>query len=333
MNWDALESSFPAIIFGNSVIHHLTTEQKGAQLATVHENLRFVKLRIGNDYGGVSVPVQRRLSGSGLIAEIIPDQWRAGSWTLEIDGTPQSHVDLADPTELHFDYIQRIGHIVDSAFPAGESITALHLGAGALTVPRYIEATRSRSRQQVVEIERDLIDFVRETLPLPRSASIRCRYGDAREVLESLPAGLLGQVDLIVIDVFRGARTPAHVTSVEFYQSAKKLLSPSGVLVANVADGPPMTFARGQLATLRYVYSDAGATGEQGVLRGKRFGNVVLAASDAPMPWMSKLAGLGPHPAITVLGSDAADWCATGAIVTDSTAVDSPPPSRNLFRS
>lgn len=283
--------------------------------------------------GDVSTPFQRRLSGSGLIAEIIPDPWRSGGWTLDIDGTPQSHVDLADPTELHFDYIQRIGHVIDSAFPTGASITALHLGAGALTLPRYIEATRPQSRQQVVEIERDLIDFVREHLPLPRGASIRCRYGDAREVMESLPAGLTGQIDLIVVDVFRGARTPAHVTSVEFYESARALLAPGGVLVANVADGPPLTFARGQLATLRHVFAESCATGEQSVLRAKRFGNVVLVASAAPMAWTGKLAGLGPHPAITVSGSDAAEWAAAGKIVTDVTAIDSPPPARNLFRS
>lgn len=281
----------------------------------------------------MSTPLQRRLAGSGLIAEIIPDPWRSGSWTLEIDGTPQSHVDLTDPTELHFDYIQRIGHVIDSAFPAGKSLTALHLGAGALTVPRYIEATRPGSRQQVVEIERDLIDFVREHLPLPRGASIRCRYGDAREVMESLPTGLLGQVDVIVVDVFRGARTPAHVTSIEFYESARKLLAPGGIVVANIADGPPMTFARGQLATLRHVFTDVIATGEQGVLRAKRFGNVVLVASADSLSWSPKLAGLGPHPAITVSGPDAAEWAAAGSIVIDATAIDSPPPARKLFRS
>ena len=308
------------------------TEQKGAQLATVHEKRGIVKLQVGNDYEGVSVTFQRRLSGSGLIAEIIPDLWRSGCWTLDIDGTPQSHVDLADPTVLHFDYIQRIGHVIDSAFAPGKPVTALHLGAGALTLPRYIDATRPGSRQQVIEIERDLIDFVREHLPFPKGASIRCRYGDARDVMDGLPNGLLGQVDLIVVDVFRGARTPAHVTSVEFYSSAKRLLAPGGVLVANVADGPPMTFARGQLATLRHVFADAIATGEQGVLRAKRFGNVVLVAGDDPMPWAKSLAGLGPHPAITAVGSDAAEWAQAGAIVTDSTAVDSPPPSRNLFR-
>jgi spermidine synthase len=275
---------------------------------------------------------QRRLSGSGLMAEITADPWRPGSWTLTIDGTPQSHVDTEDPTELHFDYIQRIGHVIDRAFPGGEPITALHLGAGALTVPRYIEATRKGSRQQVVEIERELIDFVREHVPLPRGSSIRCRYGDARAVMTALPPGLTGNIDLVVVDVFRGARTPAHVTSVEFYHAAQSLLSPRGLLVANIADGPPLDFARGQLATLRHVFTHASATGEQGVMRSKRFGNVVLVASEQPQEWISKIAPLGPHPALTVAGVDSAEWSAAAKVVTDDTAIDSPPPGRQQFR-
>ena len=280
-------------------------------------------------------PFTKRLAGSGLLASLQPDAWRPGSWILSIDDTPQSHIDLADPTALHFDYIARMGHIIDSAFPAGDAITALHLGAGGLTLPRYVSATRSNSRQQVVEIERDLIDFVREHCPLPRGASIRCRYGDARHVMEALPKGLLGQVDLVVVDVFRGARTPAHVTSVEFYTAVKALLTPNGVVVANVTDGPPMAFARGQLATIRFVFSDAFALAEQGVANGKRFGNVVIAARcDGTVPaWVSTLAGKGPHPTTLIAGPEAQAWSASAAIVTDNTATPSPPPARNLFRS
>ncbi len=276
-----------------------------------------------------------RLAGSGLIASLQPDAWRPGSWILSIDDTPQSHIDLADPTALHFDYIARMGHIIDAAFPSGDPITALHLGAGGLTLPRYIDATRSGSRQQVVEIERDLIDFVREHCPLPRGASIRCRYGDARAVMAALPKGLLGQVDLVVVDVFHGARTPAHVTSVEFYTAVKALLTPNGVVVVNVTDGPPLAFARGQLATMRFVFGDAFATAEQGVANAKRFGNVVLAATSTGVvpAWVSGLVGKGPHSAAVIAGSDARAWSASATVVTDNTATPSPPPARNLFRS
>lgn len=275
-----------------------------------------------------------RLADSGLLATLQPDPWRPGCWELVVDGTPQSHVDLSDPTELHFSYIARIGNVIDAAFPTGEAITALHLGAGALTLPRYVEARRPGSRQQVIEIERDLVEFVREHCPLPHGASIRCRYGDARAVLETLPHGLLNSVDLVVVDVYRGARTPAHVTTVEFYESIRRLLSPRGVVVANVSDGPPMTFARGQLATMRYVFGTAFGLAEQAVARGKRWGNIVaIARVEAGRPqWINRLAGLGPHPTLLLDDRDPTDWARTGMVVTDATAIESPPPSRDMFR-
>lgn len=275
-----------------------------------------------------------RLASSGLLASLEPDTWRPGSWVLTVDGTPQSHVDLADPTALHFDYIARMGHIIDRAFPAGDAITALHLGAGAMTIPRYVDATRPGSRQQVIELERDLVDFVREHCPLPRSASIRCRYGDARETLGSLPSGLLGAVDLIVVDVYRGARTPAHVTTVEFYSELRRLLAPGGIVLANLTDGPPLAFARNQFATLRYVFGSVFGVAELSIASGKRYGNIVAGAvvGDRVPDWVNGLAGLGPHPTTLVSGDDALTWAGLGTVVTDATAVDSPPPSRNLFR-
>ncbi|MFT4285930.1 MAG: fused MFS/spermidine synthase, partial [Protaetiibacter sp.] len=147
-------------------------------------------------------------------AEVRPERLTNG-YELVVDGTPQSHVDLNDPTHLFFEYIARMGHVIDELRDPGEPITALHLGAGALTIPRYVAVTRPGSRQQVIELEPALVELVRERLPLPRDASIRVRYGDAREVLGRMPKGLRGQVDLLVVDVFSGARTPAHVTSVE----------------------------------------------------------------------------------------------------------------------
>lgn len=283
--------------------------------------------------GAVSSIVSHRLKFSGLLAEIEPDPWREGGWVLTVDGTPQSHVDLARPTELHFEYIARMGHIIDEAFPGRDPLTVLHLGAGALTIPRYVAATHPGSRQQVIEIETDLIDFVRQHLPLPKDASIRCRYGDAREVMGALPGGLLGQVDLVVVDIFRGARTPAHVTSVEFYTEVKRLLSPRGIVLVNVADGPPLAFAKSQLATVRYVFGDAFAIAESSVAKGRRFGNVVLTAwsGDREFDGMPRLMAAGPHPSKVIAGDEAKEWVRSAPIVTDATATDSPPPARDLF--
>jgi spermidine synthase len=274
------------------------------------------------------------LKESGYLAVIEPDRWVRGGFMLVVDGTPQSHVNTDDPSQLSFEYVARIGHVIDQLGMPGEPITAVHLGAGALTLPRYIHATRPGSRQQVLELERELVDLVRTELPLPRDAGIRIRYGDARAVLEKLPSGLIGTADLVVVDIFSGARTPAHVTSVEFYREAAKLLAPTGVMAVNIADGPGLRFARSQAATLSAALEDTAVLAETQVLKGRRFGNVVMIGTRGvlPLEWMPRLLAGGPHQSKVVSGRELRDWIAGAPITTDATAVQSPPPSKSIFQ-
>jgi spermidine synthase len=271
---------------------------------------------------------------SGYRAVIEPDRWVPGSFTLVVDGTPQSHVSLDDPSQLFFEYVQRMGHVIDQLGTPGEPITAIHLGAGAFTIPRYIHATRPGSRQQVIELEMDLVDLVREHLPLPRDAQIRLRHGDARETLKKLPDGLRSAADLVVVDVFSGARTPAHVTSVEFYSEVATFVAPGGVVLVNIADGPGLAFARSQASTLKTVFGNVVAMAETQILKGRRFGNVVMVASSAAIPadWMPRLRAGGPHPSAVIAGREVDDWIAGAPISTDATALPSPPPSRTFIQ-
>lgn len=275
-----------------------------------------------------------RLKLSGHIAIIEPDRFVPGSFQLVVDGTPQSHVNLDNPGELFFEYIQRIGHVIDLIGDPGEPITAVHLGGGALTLPRYVEATRPGSRQQVVELESGLVDLVRAELPWDKRAQLRIRHGDAREVLSKLPAGLHGAVDLVVVDIFSGARTPAHVTSREFYDLAAPLLSPRGVLTVNVADGPGLAFARGQASTLSAVFAHVIGLAETQVLKGRRFGNIVFVGSHAPIDlnWIPRLLAGGPHPAKVIEGAELKQFMASASVTTDATATPSPLPGRTVFQ-
>ncbi len=278
--------------------------------------------------------IRRRTVGGGLVAEIRADRWQRGAHELILDGTPQSHVNLDDPRELFYEYVRRMGHVIDLARPEHEAITAVHLGAGGLTLPRYIDATRPGSRQQVLEIDPLLVDFVREELPWDRQASIRVRYGDARATLAKLPEGLRGTVDVLVVDVFAGARTPPHVTSVEFYREAAALLQPDGVMLVNVADGPPQPYARSQAATLREAVGPVVVLAESNVYKGRRFGNFVLAASPEGIPeeWLGPLRAAGPHPASVATGDELTRFIAGARPATDLTATGSPEPGRGVFR-
>jgi len=248
---------------------------------------------------------------------------------LLIDGVPQSHVDLDDPGYLDFEYVRRIGHVIDEAAPAGQPLRVLHLGAGALTLARYVAASRPGSPQLAVEVDAALVDLIRLRLP-PRNRRLRVRVGDARAELERLRPG---SFDVVVADVFAGGRTPAHLTSAEFWSAARRAVRATGVVAANVADGAPLAHARAQVATARAVFPHACLIADAGVLRGRRFGNLVLAASPEPLPVdaLTRRAAGDPMPGRVVHGGDLTRFTAGAKPVTDATAVPSPAAPPGVF--
>ncbi|MFC9280053.1 spermidine synthase [Streptomyces collinus] len=267
----------------------------------------------------------------GGLAQLIPDPDRPRGWTLLIDGAPQSHVDLDDPAHLSFEYQRRLGHVIDLVAPPGKPVHAVHLGGGALTLARYVAATRPRSTQQVVERDAALVQLVRRVTPLDPNARIRVRSADAREGLAKVPDGW---ADLVIADVFSGARTPAHLTSTEFLDEVRRALKPSGVYAANLADGPPLAHLRGQIATAAARFPELALIADPAVLRGKRFGNAVLAACDLPLPLpeLTRRAASDPHPARVEHGRRLTDFTGGAAPVTDAAAVASPAPPPSVFR-
>ena len=64
------------------------------------------------------------LKHSGYRAVIERDRFIPGAYELVVDGTPQSHVNLEDPTQLFFEYIQRMGNVIDLIGDPGEPLTA-----------------------------------------------------------------------------------------------------------------------------------------------------------------------------------------------------------------
>ena len=249
-------------------------------------------------------PASRFLRSSGQHASIEPDAFTEGSYVLSIGGAEQSHVNLIRPAEIFYEYLRRIGHLVDLAAPAGTPISALHLGAGALTLARYIQATRPGSVQHAVELERELLDFVLRQLPLPEGTDLHTITGDAREALGALPPGL--RFDVVILDIFSGPEAPAHLACTEFYREVRQLLSPAGLLIVNVGDEPGLTLVRSQVAAMRRAMADVAAFAEAGMFEGRYPGNIILTGTQLPWPavWSTELAARGPHPARVLAGVD-----------------------------
>jgi len=209
-------------------------------------------------------------------AELVRDLDRPAGWMLLVDGTPQSYVDLDDPGHLEFDYVRLLADLVDAVGIPNAPLSVVHLGGAACTLPRYVAHNRPGSTQVVIDVDEPLVEVVRQQLG---TQGFRLRVGDGREALRHLRPGTS---DVVVTDVFAGAQMPGHLATMEHVQEVKAVLKEGGLYAVNVADTGPLPFARQQAATLAAVFEHVVALADPGVVRGRRFGNVVLGASDVP---------------------------------------------------
>lgn len=198
--------------------------------------------------------------------------------TLLVNGVPSSHLDLADPLRLEFEYMQQMAAVLDGLREDGP-LRVVHLGAAGCAMARWVDARRPGARQVAVDLDPVLVELVRGWFGLPRSPALRLRAGDARQQLATLPDG---SADAVLRDVFAGDRTPEHVTTTEFVRDVARVLRPGGVYLANCADRPPLTLARAEAATVAGVFRHVALVSEPALLRGRRYGNLVVIGTDDP---------------------------------------------------
>jgi spermidine synthase len=244
------------------------------------------------------------LDGERVQARLLPERGTNGGFSLVINGTTQSHVNPVDPLDLQLEYARLVAGVIDGCHDAGESLRVLHLGAGALTIPRYIGATRPGSVQHVVELHRELFDFVLEVLPLDEGVELTVEFDDGRAAVQRA-ARTSGGYDLAIVDVFSGSISPRHMSTTEFFTELRDLLAPDGIIVVNTLATAGLDMSREVAATLRSLHTEVLALASPAVLGGTSLGNVVIAAAPGPMPAgrIHGHADTGPRP-IDLLDGD-----------------------------
>ena len=211
-------------------------------------------------------------------AELIIDRDDPLGVFVMVNGVPSSYLKLDDPQFLAFEYMQQMATVIDGLAPG--PLRVVHLGAAGCAMARYVAATRPGSRQLGIDLDTQLLELVRTWFNLPRSPELRLRAGDARAELATLRTA---SADVIIRDAFAPDKVPAHMQTREFTQEVARVLAPGGVYLANTADGGPLSLARSEAATVQSALE--GTSGEFalmseiGVLKGRRYGNIVLAAS------------------------------------------------------
>lgn len=242
---------------------------------------RDARAAASSDAAGLNEGVWATTTGT---VELERDSYVPGAWLLRVNGVPSSHIVPDRPDRLEFEYMRWFSTLAEDHVTRNLDPTALrilHLGGGACSMARYFAWRFPDARQVVVELDATLTRLVREWLDLPRAPLLRIRPGEAREVTEALTGS---SRELVLRDVFAGEQTPGHLRTAEFMQHVDRVLAPEGLYLANVGDTRNLKGTRAELAALLETFEYVAAVADAPMLKGRRYGNVVLAASHAPLP-------------------------------------------------
>ena len=222
-----------------------------------------------------------------LIAE--RDPRRPSGWLLRQCDMDASYVDLADPSHLEFDYLRWIRVVLWAA----RARRVVHVGGGACALPRALAAADPSSRQEVCEIDGDVLALAREHLGLRRAPGLRVRQADGRAFLARQPDGAW---DAVVIDAFVGAAVPRRLITAEALTDVARV---APLALINVVDNRAARDVRAVAAGLGEAYPRVWTLGG-------RAGNTVVAGAVAALALDRIAAQVAADPSPARLSSPAA---------------------------
>lgn len=214
-------------------------------------------------------------------ASVEPDPSNSTGRLLVLNSAWHSYVDLAEPSHLEFAYTKWIGAVADVHTPAAAPLDAVHLGGGGFTMPRYLSVTRPGTRNEVYEIDGELVELGRRELDVRTGPELTARVGDARMLIGERPDH---SVDLVVGDAFGHLVVPWHLATREMAAEVRRVIRPGGVYAQNVIDHPPLRFIRAEVATVAAEFPHVALIAPPAALAGEQGANFVIVASDAALP-------------------------------------------------
>jgi hypothetical protein len=136
------------------------------------------------------------------------DPLRPSGRLLIQDGMDASYVDLADPSHLEFDYMRWMRLVLKAA----RARRVIHVGGGACALARALAGEDPGGRQQVCEVDPDVLEVARAHLGLRRAPGLRVRLAEGRAFVAAQPAA---SWDAVAIDAFVAASVPPRLITVE----------------------------------------------------------------------------------------------------------------------
>lgn len=244
----------------------------------------------------------------------------ADTVVLKLNTSEHSYVDPDRPADLHMGYVQGLAAAADTLRP-GEPLDAFHIGGGGMSLPNYLDASRPGSSQLVYEIDAGLIDVARDELGFREHEDLRAVAGDGRMGLQEQADD---SYDVVIEDAFGAHSPPWHLTTREVVEEAERVTRPDGYYLVNLIDFPPGDFARAAVATVREVFPYVSTITFDTVLDGSTGGNVLVVASERPVPEVEITDRLKHHDSTKMLRvadeERTARFARDGQVLTDAYA-------------
>ncbi len=172
---------------------------------------------------------------------------------LILDRLVHSYSDLDDPRRLVYGYEKVYAEATRYQSLNHDKLSALFIGGGGYTFPRYMESLYPNSDLDVIEIDPGVTQIAQAMLGLKPDTRIRSFNEDARMFLARQPDR---RYSLIMGDAFNDYSVPYHLTTLEFNERVKAWLAEDGIYMVNLIDGPRRDFLRAYVNTLARTFRD-----------------------------------------------------------------------------
>lgn len=191
------------------------------------------------------------------------------------DGAVQGGIDVASGLAL-YEYFYFMELLPFGMYPRGKSCLVLGMGAGL--IPRWYEQRGVRT--DVVEIDPHIVSIAREYFDFAVTGEVIVE--DARYHLNKSRK----RYDYVVLDVFNGDTTPAHLLSLEALQLIRGHMTESGILAINLVGslGQESFMTASVARTLEQVFRTVKLYPIFDPTDGEGNGNVAVLAYDADHP-------------------------------------------------
>lgn len=212
---------------------------------------------------------------------------------LFLDREGNSYENLDDPRDLGpLRYTRWIAGAIETVGQPKAPLNAVFVGGGGFTLPRWLLATRPGSHANVLEVDKQLVEFDERHLGLKTSPNLRATTGDARL---SMRRERSGSAVVVVGDAFSGLTVPWQLMTTQWLREVRRVLKPSGFYALNMIDLPPLDLLRAEAATLLRVFANVRMITSAGKHGRPHGGNAVLIASNGRLPGQAGPPAGGGH--------------------------------------